>query len=107
MSSTTAIDKIKALTALWKETAIVIAAIGGVASTFVSSQPTKAELPEEQLREIKEASQKANRALALSIENREKLDDRGNNFVPCAIRTLDRLLDATGVVPSCPLVMPK
>lgn len=73
---------------------------------FLAAQPRPAELPQRQLDAISTAISKSDRAYAMALNNQTQLESRKKDFIPCMLRTVDRLLDETGVSPTCPLVMP-
>ena len=81
-------------------------AIGMVVVGYLAAMPQPAELPKEQLDAISQAIAKSDRAIFLAELNQQQLDSRKQDFIPCVLRTMDRLLDETGVRPTCPLVMP-
>lgn len=81
-------------------------AVGMVIVGFLAAAPRPAELPKTQLDAISAAISKSDRAYALALANQTQLDSRKKDFIPCVLRTVDRLLDETGVRPTCPLVMP-
>lgn len=83
-----------------------MSAVGMVVVGYLAAQPQPAELPKEQLDAISKAIERSERAIVLAQLNQSQLESRKQDFIPCVLRTMDRLLDETGVKPTCPLVMP-
>ncbi|MDZ7588226.1 MAG: hypothetical protein U5J78_03365 [Parasphingorhabdus sp.] len=86
---------------------VFLAALFSGGSLLVSAQPVEAHLSEKQAEMLAHAVRDSRIAIAQAERANRRLDDRGQNFIPCVLRTMDKLVDATGVRAACPLDMPE
>ncbi len=84
--------------------AALFAGFAAAAGAVISAMPAEAQLSPAQSEKLTAIDKKVDYIVVLAQENKDRLDAR-SSFMNCTTRTIDQLVDKTGVKTRCMLEM--